>query len=112
MIHRLVAVASLLLACPLVAAPAADVYEVYAVRFGTIPDFAVSGLVAGADRSRTLDIPVMVWVIKSAPTASGGGGGVGVVDAGFYRDRFLQQWKPRDFIKPSDAIASIGLKPD
>jgi glyoxylase-like metal-dependent hydrolase (beta-lactamase superfamily II) len=86
-----------------VALPRFAEYEVYAVRFGTIPDFAVSGLVAGADRSRRLDIPVMVWVIKSPER-------VVLVDSGFYRDRFVQQWKVRDFVKPSDAIGAIGLK--
>lgn len=80
-------------------------YEIYAVRFGTLPGFAVSGLVAGADRSRRLDIPVMVWVIRGA-------GRVVLLDAGFYRDRFVQQWKVKDFVKPSEAIASIGLKPE
>jgi hypothetical protein len=35
-------------------------YEVYAIRFGVLPAFPVSALVAGADKSRTLDIPVMV----------------------------------------------------
>jgi hypothetical protein len=42
------------------------VYEIYAIRFGVIPQFAVSGLVAGADPARKLDIPVMVWLLKGA----------------------------------------------
>lgn len=36
-----------------------------------------------------------------------------LVDAGFYRDKFLQQWHPRDFVKPSDAlVAGLGIEPD
>jgi hypothetical protein len=31
-------------------------YEVYAVSYGVIPDFPVASLVAGADRSRKMDI--------------------------------------------------------
>ena len=52
---------------PVIAQAAPGVtYEVYAIRFGTLPQFAVSGLVAGADRSRRLDIPVMVWLLKGS----------------------------------------------
>ena len=53
----------------------------------------VSGrqLVAGAERGRTLDIPVMVWLLK------GSNGRQVLVDSGFHRQKFLDQWKPRDF---------------
>src|SRR5436305_14479564 len=67
------------------------IYEAYAVRFGVLPGFPVSGLIAGADRARTLDIPVMVWLLK------GSNGKTVLIDSGFYRQKFLDQWKPRDF---------------
>jgi glyoxylase-like metal-dependent hydrolase (beta-lactamase superfamily II) len=35
-----------------------------------------------------------------------------LVDAGFYRDNFVRQWKPVDFMKPSDAVARAGVKPE
>ena len=41
-----------------------DRYEVYAVRFATLANFPVSSLVAGADRSRRMDIAMMIWVLK------------------------------------------------
>jgi len=81
-------------------------YEVYAISYGVIPDFPVSGLVAGADRSRKLDIQMMVWILK------GPNGANILVDSGFYRDKFFKQWKVKDFIKPSEAIAKVGLKPE
>jgi len=81
-------------------------YEVYAVSYGIIPDFPVASLVAGADRSRKLDIQMMVWVLK------GPNGANILVDSGFYRDKFFKQWKVKDFIKPSDAIGKVGLKPE
>ena len=82
------------------------VYQVHAVRFATIP-FRVSGLVAGADRARMIDIAMMVWV------ATDGAGRVVLVDAGFHRDAFLQQWTPRDYVKPSAAVqAGLGLAPE
>ena len=81
-------------------------YEVYAIRFGTLPQFPVSGLVAGADKSRRLDIPVMVWLLE------GSNGQRVLVDAGFYRDRFVDQWKVQNFRSPADAVAAAGVKPD
>ena len=80
-------------------------YEIYAIRYATLADFQVSGLVAGADRSRKMDIAMMVWLVK-------GNGHNILVDSGFYRDQFMRQWHPKDFTKPSDAMAWVGLKPE
>ena len=81
-------------------------YEAFAVRFGILPAFPVSGLVAGAERGRTLDIPVMVWLLK------GSNGRNVLIDAGFYRQKFLDQWKPRDFRSPAAAVQAAGIAPD
>src|SRR5215470_11036037 len=86
--------------------PEKPAYETYAISYGVIPDFPVSSLVAGADKSRKLDIQMMVWLLR------GPGGRNILVDAGFYRDKFFQQWKVKDFVKPSEAIAKVGLKPE
>jgi glyoxylase-like metal-dependent hydrolase (beta-lactamase superfamily II) len=80
-------------------------YEVYAIRYATIPDFAVSGLVAGADPSRKMEIAMMVWLVR-------GGGKNILVDSGFYRDQFFKQWKVTDFIKPSAAVRRAGVTPE
>jgi glyoxylase-like metal-dependent hydrolase (beta-lactamase superfamily II) len=87
------------------ASQTAPQYEVYAIRFASIP-FRVAGLVAGADTSRRLDIAMMVWLLK------GPNGRNVLVDAGFYRDAFLSRWRPEDFVKPSDAVAKVGVKPE
>jgi glyoxylase-like metal-dependent hydrolase (beta-lactamase superfamily II) len=80
-------------------------YEVYAIRYATIRDFPVAALVEGAERERKLDIAMVVWLVR-------GNGRNILFDSGFYRERFLQQWKPVDFVKPSEAIARLGLKPE
>jgi glyoxylase-like metal-dependent hydrolase (beta-lactamase superfamily II) len=80
-------------------------YEVFAVKYATIPDFRVSGLVAGADKDRKMDIAMMVWLVR-------GNGHTILVDSGFYREQFFRQWKVADFVKPSEAIAHAGLKPE
>jgi glyoxylase-like metal-dependent hydrolase (beta-lactamase superfamily II) len=92
------------LAAPLLAQPKPR-YEIYAIRYATVADFAVSSLVAGADRSRKMDIAMMVWLVR-------GNGRNILVDSGFYRDQFFKQWRPKDFVKPSEAIAPLGLKPE
>ena len=81
-------------------------YEAFAVRFGILPGFSVSGLVAGADRARKVDIPVMVWLLK------GSNGRQVLVDSGFYRQKFLDQWKPRDFKSPAAAVEGAGVPPE
>ena len=96
------------LAAPLPAQPVAQPkpqYEIYAIRYATLADFPVSSLVAGADRSRKMDIAMMVWLVR-------GNGHNILVDSGFYRDQFMKQWHPKDYVKPSEAIARVGLKPE
>jgi len=92
----------------LIARPSAeaDKYEVYAVRFATIANFPVSSLVAGADRSRRMDIAMTIWVLK------GSDGRIAVVDSGFHRDQYFKQYTVKDFVKPSDAIAPLGITAD
>jgi glyoxylase-like metal-dependent hydrolase (beta-lactamase superfamily II) len=81
-------------------------YDVYAVRYGTLPQFRVSGLIAGADTSRRLDIAMMVWLLK------GPNGRNVLVDAGFHRENFVSRWKPTDFVPPSEAVARAGVTAD
>lgn len=81
------------------------VYEVYAIRYAVLPNFPVASLVKGADPARKLDIAMMVWLIK-------GNGRNILVDSGFYRDQFFKQWQVKDFVKPSEAVAQAGVKPE
>jgi glyoxylase-like metal-dependent hydrolase (beta-lactamase superfamily II) len=80
-------------------------YEVYAIRYATIPDFPVAELVAGAETGRKLDIAMMIWLVR-------GGGRNILVDSGFYHERFFKDWKVKDFTKPSDALLRVGLRPE
>lgn len=81
-------------------------YDVYAVRFGVIPQYPVANLVAGADKEKRLDLPVMVWVLK------GGDGRVVLVDSGFHAERFVTSWKIRDFVTPAVAVGRLGIRPE
>ena len=84
--------------------PAAQ-YQIYAVKFATLP-FRVSGLVAGADPARRLDIAMMVWVVS-------GQGRTVLVDSGFVSDKFIKKWNPVGYVTPAAAIEQgLGIKPD
>jgi glyoxylase-like metal-dependent hydrolase (beta-lactamase superfamily II) len=85
---------------------AAPTYEVYAIRYGTLRDFPVAALVAGADTARRIDAALTLWLLK------GPNGRTALVDAGFYRDKFMRRWKPADYVRPSDAVRRAGVRPE
>ena len=87
------------------AAPASrPIYEVFAIRYASIPDVEVNALLAGADPSRKLSIAMTVWLVR-------GNGHNVLVDSGFYRPRFFKDWKIDEFLKPSEAVAQSGITP-
>ncbi|MGB6675102.1 MAG: N-acyl homoserine lactonase family protein [Terriglobales bacterium] len=96
-------IASLLVA-PL-AAQSKPQYEIYAIRYATLPGFPVSELVPDVDPARKMDIAMMIWLIR-------GNGRNILLDSGFYHDRFFKDWHVNDFIKPSDTLKPLGLKPE
>jgi len=102
----LVPIACWLAAASVVAHAQAVKHEVYAVRFATLVNFPVSSLVAGADRSRRMDIAMMIWVLKGAD------GRIALVDSGFHRDQYFRQFTVKDYLKPPDALAPLGITAD
>src|SRR3954451_21490557 len=86
------------------ATAAAPVYEVFAIRYASIPDFPVNALIAGANPQRKLSIAMTVWLIR-------GNGRNILVDSGFYRPQFFQQFTVDGFIKPSEAVGQPGIMP-
>jgi len=80
-------------------------YEVYAIRYATLPDFPVSELVAGAEPTRKLDIAMMIWLVRGDSRNI-------LVDSGFYHERFFKDWQVKDFTKPSETLKRVGLKPE
>jgi glyoxylase-like metal-dependent hydrolase (beta-lactamase superfamily II) len=83
---------------------AAPIYTIEAIRYATIKDFPVAGLVPGADPSRKMDIAMVFWLVR-------GGGHNILVDSGFYRPQFFKDWSVADYRKPPDAVRAAGLDP-
>jgi glyoxylase-like metal-dependent hydrolase (beta-lactamase superfamily II) len=89
-------------ATPTASSAATPVYEVFAIRYASIPGFPVKALIAGADPQRKLSIAMTVWLIR-------GNGRNILVDSGFYRSQFFKQFKVEGFIRPSDAVSQPGI---
>lgn len=81
----------------------APTWKVYAIRYATIRKFPVHDLVAGADTTRTLDLAMMFWLLE------GPDGRRVLVDAGFYRKKFLRDWKPVNYRRPPDALQGFRV---
>jgi glyoxylase-like metal-dependent hydrolase (beta-lactamase superfamily II) len=91
---------------PSAAAPRPPVWQVYALRYATIRAFPVRDLVTGADTTRTIDIAMMVWLLEGPDRRKV------LVDAGFYRQKFLDEWKPADYVRPSEVAQRLGVSRD
>jgi glyoxylase-like metal-dependent hydrolase (beta-lactamase superfamily II) len=79
-------------------------YSIEAIRYGTIPQFPVSSLVVGAPSSEHLDIALMFWLIR-------GEGRNILLDSGFYRQQWIEQYKVTDYIRPDAAVRLAGVEP-
>ncbi len=82
------------------------VYEVYAVRFGTMRGCPVANLVKGADSARTVNLAMTVWVLKCPD------GRIILVNAGCYRPSLLKFYGMADFIRPDKALERLRIKPE
>jgi glyoxylase-like metal-dependent hydrolase (beta-lactamase superfamily II) len=93
-------------ALPSATAAREPAWRVYAILYATVPGFPVHELVTGANTPRTLDIAMMFWLLKGPDRRCV------LVDAGFYRQKFLDSWKPADYRRPSEALQSFGVPAD
>jgi glyoxylase-like metal-dependent hydrolase (beta-lactamase superfamily II) len=88
-------------------ADSAPAYEVYAVRFATVVGYPTRSLVVGADSALRSDLAMTVWLVRNRAL-----GRTVLVDAGFYRDKFLTRWKPATYVKPTEALTALGVRPE
>ena len=90
--------------CSLAQSQQPTAYEVYALSYGIYPNFPVSGLIAGADKARKIDLQMMVWLVR-------GGGRNILVDTGCYHENVVKGKGIQNLIKASEAVAKLGLAP-
>jgi glyoxylase-like metal-dependent hydrolase (beta-lactamase superfamily II) len=80
-------------------------YQIYAIRYATIPDLSVSMFVQDAAPERKTAAAMTIWLIR-------GDGRNILFDSGFYHERFFKSWNVTNFVRPSEALAAMGLKPE
>ena len=80
-------------------------YSIEAIRYGTIRDFRVAGLVMGAPREERMDIAMAFWLVR-------GNGRVILFDTGFHRARWFDAgFDVADFLRPDSALLEAGVDP-
>src|SRR5258708_37118777 len=79
-------------------------YSIDAIRYATIKDFTLAGLVMGAPPADKIDIAMVVWLIR-------GGGHNILFDSGFHRQKWIDQFKATEFLAPGDAVKLSGVDP-
>jgi len=80
-------------------------YRIEAIRYGTISQFPVAGLVVGAPEDERLDIAMLFWVIR-------GDGRSILFDTGFYRESWMERFDITDYIRPDEALRLAGVDAD
>ncbi|PYQ53316.1 MAG: hydrolase glyoxylase [Acidobacteria bacterium] len=88
-----------------VPAAAPPSYSIEAVRYATVPQFPVSGLVMGAPKDEKIDIAMVVWLIR-------GGGRTVLFDSGFHREKWMKQFQVADYARPDEAVRTAGVAPE
>jgi glyoxylase-like metal-dependent hydrolase (beta-lactamase superfamily II) len=87
------------------ASPANAPPSIQAIRYATIPGFPLEALMVGAPKGETVDIAMVVWLVR-------GGGHNLLFDTGFHRDKWLKEFTVADFLRPDEAVAQAGVKPE
>jgi glyoxylase-like metal-dependent hydrolase (beta-lactamase superfamily II) len=88
----------------LLGASAPPQYSIEAIRYATSPDVKVSELVVGGPNDK-IDIAMVVWLVR-------GGGHTILFDSGFHRSTFLKEFPMKDYLRPDQAVATAGVKPE
>jgi glyoxylase-like metal-dependent hydrolase (beta-lactamase superfamily II) len=109
-VRRLLAVAlvgpaAVLLAAQSPATSSSPAYAIDAIRYATVRQFPLSGLVMGAPAGETVDIAMVVWLIR-------GDGRTVLFDSGFHREKWMKQFQITDYVRPDEAVRAAGVRPE
>jgi glyoxylase-like metal-dependent hydrolase (beta-lactamase superfamily II) len=79
-------------------------YSIEAIRYAISPGVPVAELVVNGPKDQTVDIAMVVWLIR-------GGGHTILFDSGFHRDTHLKEFPMKDFLRPDEAVKTAGVNP-
>jgi glyoxylase-like metal-dependent hydrolase (beta-lactamase superfamily II) len=97
-------VVSIAVSTGLLAMPSPE-YSIEAIRYASSPGFPVAGLVMGAPKDEKVNIAMVIWLIR-------GGGRNILFDSGFHRESWLKYFPMNDYLRPDEAVALAGVKPE
>jgi len=83
---------------------AVPAYSIDAIRYATVPNFPLAGLIPGAPADQKIDLAMVMWLIR-------GGGRTILFDSGFHRQKFIDQFHVTDFLSPDKAVQKAGVDP-
>ena len=98
----LVGCAALLLAVPPLWG---QTYDVSAVRYGSLPDFPLRGLLPDAGEDESTDVALVFWVLE-------GNDRTVLFDSGFFRPAWFERFDVADFMRPDSVLMGAGIGPD
>ena len=90
---------------PAPASASTPAYSIQAIRYATVAQFPLSGLVMGAPEGEKVDIAMVVWLIR-------GEGRVVLFDTGFHREKWMKQFQVADYVRPDEAVRAAGVAPE
>ncbi|HEX3912386.1 MAG TPA: N-acyl homoserine lactonase family protein [Steroidobacteraceae bacterium] len=80
-------------------------YSIQAIRYGVSPAIPVGALIVGGPKDEKVDVNFVVWLIR-------GGGRNVLFDSGFHHERWFKQWNITDYLRPDEAVAQAGVRPE
>ena len=101
--HRFLMLTAILLALSGARPAAAQEWTMDAIRYATIRDFPVSGLVVGAPQGERMDIATVFWLLRD-------GERVVLLDTGFHRPQWMEQFDVADYLRPDSALMLAGVE--
>lgn len=76
--------------------------EIFAIRYGAIESFPLSGLLPDAAEGKVIDIAMAVWVVRIDDR-------IILFDTGFFRESWFERFDVGAYVRPDRALAGIGL---
>jgi len=102
--HPFLTISAILLAFSGARPAAAQEWTIDAIRYATLRDFLVAGLVVGAPRGERMDIATVFWLLRD-------GGRVVLFDTGFHRPQWRERPDVTDYMRPDSALMLAGVEP-
>jgi glyoxylase-like metal-dependent hydrolase (beta-lactamase superfamily II) len=87
-----------------VAEPAFRAFEVYALRYGSLPSFSKHSALSNVPKGEKIRLDLVFWLVKGKSRNI-------LVDCGFTDPRLVEERNVEDYENPQDVLGKLGVKP-